>query len=206
METELNQFKNSLEGNELIAKAAKRLSMSPDEKELKKIQQQLQVLQRDQLFNNLVTSFGKRDFSGFNEQTIAKLNGNDANMVAKAWNYWHPNPKTPEFRDNVKNDPNYLTKLKKAGINPEQVNPSFVYRYQAQVGGSRTRGMIKKPEDLKKSIFQAMKKQGVISSKKESITADTALAKAVLSIQKKSKELSSREKELKTKIKQQGKK
>jgi hypothetical protein len=206
METELNQFKNSLEGNELIAKAAKRLSMSPDEKELKKIQQQLQVLQRDQLFTNLVSSFGKKDFSGFNEMSIAKLNGNDVNMVAKAWNYWHPNPKTPEFRDNVKNDPNYITKLKKAGINPEQVHPAFCFRYQAQVGGSRTRGMIKKPDDLKKSVFQAMKKQGVIASKKQSLGTDTALAKAVLSIQKQSKQLSSREKELKTKIKQQGKK
>lgn len=202
METELNQFKNSLEGNDLIEKAAKRLNMSPDEKELKKIQQQLEVLQKDQLFSNLISSFGKKDYSGFNEESISKLNGNDANMVAKAWNYWHPNPKTPEFRDNVKNDPNYLTKLKKAGIDPTKVHPAFVYRYQAQIGGSRTRGMIKKPEDLKKSIFQAMKKEGVTSSKKESLQTNTALAKAVLSIEKQSKELTAREKELKQKIKQ----
>ena len=202
METELNQFKNSLEGNQLIVKAAKRLNMSPDEKELKKIQQQLQILQRDQLFNNLVTSFGKKDFSGFNEQSIAKLNANDAGMLAKAWNYWHPNPKTPEFRDNVKNDSNYITKLKKAGINPEQVHPLFVYRYQAQVGGSRTRGVVKPPAELKKSIYQSMKKAGVVSSKKESIQTDTALARAILAIEKQSKQLSGREKELKAKIKQ----
>jgi hypothetical protein len=202
METELNQFKNSLEGNELIAKAAKRLNMSPDEKELKKIQQALQVLQRDQLFTNLVTSFGKKDFSGFNEQTIGKLNANDAGMLAKAWNYWHPNPKTPEFRDNVKNDPNYITKLKKAGIDPEKVHPLFVYRYQAQVGGSRTRGVVKPPAELKKSIYQSMKKAGVVSSKKQTIETDTALAKAILSIEKQSKDLTSREKELKARIKQ----
>jgi hypothetical protein len=202
METQLNQFKNSLEGNELIAKAAKRLNMSPDEKELKKIQQELQVIQRDQLFTNLVTSFGKKDFSGFNEQSIAKLNANDAGMLAKAWNYWHPNPKTPEFRDNVKNDPNYINKLKKAGIDPEKVHPLFVYRYQAQVGGSRTRGVVKPPAELKKSIYQSMKKAGVISSKKESIETDTALAKAILSIEKQSKELTSKEKELKARIKQ----
>jgi hypothetical protein len=202
METELNQFKNSLEGNDLIAKAAKRLNMSPDEKELKKIQQALQILQREQLFTNLVTSFGKKDFSGFNEQSIAKLNANDAGMLAKAWNYWHPNPKTPEFRDNLKNDPNYITKLKKAGINPEEVHPLFVYRYQAQVGGSRTRGVAKPPAELKKSIYQSMKKAGVVSSKKESIQTDTALARAVLSIEKQSKELTSKEKELKARIKQ----
>jgi len=48
-----------------------------------------------------------------------------------------------------------------------------------------------------------MKKEGVVSSKKETIGTDTALAKAILAIEKESKQLSSREKELKTKIKQQ---
>lgn len=206
METELNQFKNSLEGNALIAKAAKRLNMSPDEKELKKIQTELQSLQKEQLFSNLVTSFGKGDYSGFNEQSISSLNGNDANMLAKAWNYWHPNPKTPEFRDNLKNDPNYINKLRRAGIDPTKISPVFVQRYQAQVGGSRTRGIAKSPIELKKTIFQMMKKAGAATSKKETVKSDTALAKAVLSIQKKSKELTAREKELKQKIKQQGKK
>ena len=206
METELNQFKNSLEGNALIAKAAKRLNMSPDEKELKKIQTELQSLQKDQLFSNLVNSFGKGDYSGFNEQSISSLNGNDANMLAKAWNYWHPNPKTPEFRDNVKNDPNYLKKLKKAGIDYNKPSPVFVQRYQAQIGGSRTRGVAKSPIELKKTIFQMMKKAGAATSKKETLKSDTALAKAVLSIQKKSKELTAREKELKQKIKQRAKK
>jgi hypothetical protein len=206
METSLNQFKNSLVGNDLIEKAAKRLNMSPDEKELKKIQQELQTIQREQLFTNLVKSFGKNDYSGFNENSIMELNGNDAGMLAKAWNYWHPNPKTPEFRDNIKNDSNYISNLKNAGIDPEKVHPNFIYRYQAQVGGSRTRGIVKPPGELKASIFTAMKKEGVISSKKEVSQTDTALARAILSIQKSSKELSSREKELKQKIKQSSRK
>jgi hypothetical protein len=202
METELNQFKNSLVGNDLIEKAAKRLNMNPDEKELKKIQQQLQSIQKQQLFTNLVQSFENGDYSGFNETTITELNGEDAGMLAKAWNYWHPNPKTLEFKDNLKNDPNYITKLKKAGINSDEPHPNFIYRYQAQVGGSRTRGIVKPPSELKKSIFKAMYKEGVISSKKDSMKTDSALAKAILSIKNKSKDLISREKELKQKIKQ----
>jgi hypothetical protein len=205
METQLNQFKNSLEGSELIEKANRRLNMSPDEKELKKIQQELQSIQKEHLFTNLVQSFGKADYSGFDEESISNLSGEEANMLAKAWNYWHPNPKTPEFRDNLKNDPNYLQKLKKAGIDPDKVDSSFVFRYQAQVGGSRTRGVIKSPTELKQTIYKMMRKAGVVSSKKEKSETDTALAKAVLSIQKRSKELSAREKELKLKIKSKNK-
>jgi hypothetical protein len=47
-----------------------------------------------------------------------------------------------------------------------------------------------------------MKKAGVVSSKKQTIETDTALAKAILSIEKQSKDLTSREKELKARIKQ----
>jgi len=201
METALNQFKNSLEGNDLIKKAMKRLSMNPDEKELKKVREEIKTLGRTQLFDNLINSFGKGDYSGFNQETLGKLNAEDLQMVAKAWNYWHPDIKQNDTKNFAAADPNYLAKLKKAGIDIQKRDPSFVVRYKAQVGGSRTRSQAKKPELMRADLYNGMKKAKIGLSKKESIGTDTSLAKAILSVEKKSKELINREKELKARLK-----
>jgi hypothetical protein len=201
METSLNQFKNSLEGNDLIKKAMKKLNMNPDEKELKKVRDEIKTLSRTQLFTNLITSFGKGDYSGFSEETLGNLNSDDLQLVAKAWNYWHPDIKQNDTKNFAAADPNYLTKLKKAGIDIEKRDPSFVVRYKAQVGGSRSRSQAKKPEMMKADLYNGMKKAGISLSKKESMGADTALAKAILSVQTKSKELKDREKELRGRLK-----
>jgi len=201
METSLNQFKNSLEGNDLINKAMKKLNMNPDEKELKKIKDEIKTLGRTQLFSNLITSFGKGDYSGFSEETLGNLNSEDLQLVAKAWNYWHPDIKQNDTKNFAAADPNYLTKLKKAGIDIQKRDPSFVVRYKAQIGGSRSRSQAKKPDVMKDDLYNGMKKAGIGLSKKESIGANTALAKAILSVQTKSKELKDREKELKGRLK-----
>ena len=201
METSLNQFKNSLEGNDLIKKAMKKLNMNPDEKELKKIKDEIKTLGRTQLFSNLITSFGKGDYSGFSEETLGNLNSEDLQLVAKAWNYWHPDIKQNDTKNFAAADPNYLTKLKKAGIDIQKRDPSFVVRYKAQVGGSRSRSQAKKPDVMKVDLYNGMKKAGIGLSKKESIGSNTALAKAILSVQTKSKELKDREKELKGRLK-----
>jgi hypothetical protein len=201
METSLNQFKNSLEGNDLINKAMKKLNMNPDEKELKKIKDEIKTLGRTQLFTNLITSFGKGDYSGFSQETLANLNSEDLQLVAKAWNYWHPDIKQNDTKNFAAADPNYLTKLKKAGIDIQKRDPSFVVRYKAQVGGSRSRSQAKKPDVMKVDLYNGMKKAGIGLSKKESIGANTALAKAILSVQTKSKELKDRERELKGRLK-----
>ena len=122
-------------------------------------------------------------------------------MVAKAWNYWHPDIKQNDTKNFAAADPNYLTKLKKAGIDIQKRDPSFVVRYKAQVGGSRSRSQAKKPDVMKVDLYNGMKKAGIGLSKKESIGSNTALAKAILSVQTKSKELKDREKELKGRLK-----
>lgn len=203
METRINQHKNSLEGNELLEKSLKKYNRSPEEKELKKIQDEIKSAARQQLFTNLIKSFGKGDYSGFTEESIAQLNMEDQQMVAKAWNYWHPNIKENDTKNFLAADPNYPKILKKAGIDINQPNPHFIVRYKAQVGGSRTRSLPKKPELMRKDMTDTMKRAKVLMSKKESLKTDTALAKAILERQKNQKKLKDREKELKAKIKQQ---
>jgi len=203
METRINQHKNSLEGNELLEKSLKKYNRSPEEKELKKIQDEIKSAAREQLFTNLVKSFGKGDYSGFTEQSISQLNMEDQQMVAKAWNYWHPNIKENDTKNYLAADPNYPKILKKAGIDINQPNPHFIVRYKAQTGGSRTRSLPKKPELMRKDMTYTMKKAGVLMSKKDSLKTDSALAKAILQRQKNQKKLKDREKELKAKIKQQ---
>jgi hypothetical protein len=203
METRINQHKNSLEGNELLEKSLKKYNRTPEEKELKKIKDEIKTIARDQLFTNLIKSFGKDDYSGFTEQTIGELNSEDQQMVAKAWNYVHPNLKERDTQNFLAADPDYPNKLKKLGIDINKQDPHFIVRYKAQVGGSRTRSLPKKPDLMRKDMIIAMKKAGILMSKKESVRTDTALAKAILEVEKTQKKLKDREKELKGKLKQQ---
>lgn len=203
METELNQHKNSLEGNALIEKSLKKLNRSPEEKELIQIKNEIKTLGRKQLFTNLIDSFGKGDYSGITEEALAKLNSDDLQMIAKAWNYWHPDLSRKDTKTYMNDDPDYANKLKKAGVDINQKNPHFVLRGIAQQGGSRTRGLDKPPAMMRKDLLSAMKKAGVVVSKKSSISTETALAKAILEVEKNQKKLKDREKELKAKVKQQ---
>jgi hypothetical protein len=203
METEINQHKNSLEGNALIEKSMKKLNMNPDERELKKIKDEIKTVAREQLFNNLINSFGKGDYSGFSEESLSKLTQNEQQIVAKAWNYWHPNLKQNDTKNFLEKDPNYPNILKQYGVDINSADPHFIVRYKGQVGGSRTRSLPKKLELMRSDMTLAMSKAGILSSKKDTLNADTSLAKAILSVETKQKDLKQRQKDLTAKIKQQ---
>jgi len=201
METPINQFKNSLTGNDLIEKGMKQLSMTPDEKELLKIKDEIKTIARQQLYKNLVKAFSKGDYSGFTEESIGKLNKEEQQIVAKAWNYFHPDLSERDTRDYLKADPNYPKKLKALGIDINKKDPTYIVRYKAQIGGSRSRSLAKKGELMRKDMTSAMKRAGVISSKKQSLETDTALAKAILGVEKKQKSLKQKQKDLAATIK-----
>jgi len=205
METSLNQLKNSLEGNELIAKINKKLSASPEERELKKITQEVQNIREASLLKNLVKSFGKGDFSGMNEKTIENMSGDEIDIVMKAWNWWHPN--TGDANQFRKIDPNYDNTLKKAGIKvPPPDDPNTIIRNTSQVGGSRSRGVKRPVPERKKLTIKAMKGAKSLVSKKEAAASDSVLLKAVQQVEKEVKPHLSKIDQLKQKIKQQGKK
>lgn len=203
METEINQHKNSLEGNALIEKSMKKLNMNPDERELKKIKDEIKTVAREQLFNNLINSFGKGDYSGFSEESLGNLTQNEQQIVAKAWNYWHPNLKQNDTKNFLEKDPNYPNILKQSGVDINSADPHFIVRYKGQIGGSRGRSLPKKLELMRNDMTLAMSKAGILSSKKDTLNTDTSLAKAILSVQTKQKDLKQRQKDLTAKIKQQ---
>jgi len=201
METSLNQLKNSLEGNELIAKINKKLSASPEEKELKKLQQEVQNIRETRLLQNLVKSFGAGDFTGINEENIQNMSGDEIDIVMKAWNYWHPNSRDANnFR---KVDPSYDAKLKKAGIQvPPPDDKNTIVRNTKQIGGSRSRGVPRPVPERKKLTILAMRGAKVPSlNKKEAKQTDTVLLRAVRDVENAVKDKASKIDQLKQKLK-----
>jgi hypothetical protein len=202
METSLNQLKNSLEGDKLVARINQKLSQSPEEKELRKLEQEVKNIREAKLLQNLVDSFGKGDFSGLNETSIEDMSGDEIDIVMKAWNYWHPN--TSDANSFRKIDPKYDEKLKKRGIQvPPPNHPATIIRMVSQQGGSRSRG-IQRPVPERKSVtINAMKKEKVLKSKRETITTDTVLLKAIKNVEKGIKDKVSKIGQLKQQVKQQ---
>lgn len=201
METSLNQLKNSLEGDKLIARINQKLSQSPEEKELKKLEQEVKNIREAKLLQNLVDSFGKGDFSGLNEGSIEDMSGDEIDIVMKAWNYWHPN--TSDANSFRKMDPKYDEKLKKRGIQvPPPNHSATIIRMVSQQGGSRSRG-VQRPVPERKSItINAMKKEKILRSKKETIATDTVLLKAIKNVEKGIKDKVSKINQLKQQVKQ----
>ena len=138
----VNKFKSSLVNDDLLNATRKRLAMSEEAEEVKR----LEVLYRNQRSDALVRHYRKTflrgNFSSLTEQNIKDADDDERNAMMKAWNYLHPN-KT-EFSEHLKGserkgiDPNpeYYKKLKKAwkaqGVdlpdNPEDIdwdNPPF---------------------------------------------------------------------------------
>jgi hypothetical protein len=201
METSLNQLKNSLEGNALIAKINKKLSASPEEKELKKLQQEVQNIRETKLLENLVKSFGKGDFTGMSESNIENMSGDEIDIVMKAWNYWHPNSRDANnFR---KVNPDYDKILAKAGIqSPPPDDKNTIVRNTKQIGGSRSRGVPRPVPERKKITIIAMRGAKVPAlTKKEANKTDTVLLKAVRDVENQVKEKSSKIDQLKQKLK-----
>ena len=207
METSLNQLKNSLEGNALIEKINKKLSASPEEKEMRKLEQEVKNIREKSLLNNLVKSFGKGDFSGMNEKTILNMSGDEIDIVMKAWNWWHPN--TGDANQFRKVYPDYDKILKKAGIQvPPPDDKNTIIRNTAQVGGSRSRGVKRPVPERKKLTIKAMRGAKVPAlSSKQATQSDTVLLKAIRDVEKQIKDKTSRIDQLKQKLKaQKGKK
>ena len=202
METPLNQLKNALEGDKLIARINQKLSQSPEEKELKKLEQEVKNIREGKLLQNLVNSFGKGDFSGLNQSNIENMSGDEIDIVMKAWNYWHPN--TSDANSFRKMDPKYDEKLKRRGIKvPPPNHPATIIRMVSQQGGSRSRGIQRPVPERKAVTINAMKKQKVLKTKKETNTTDTVLLKAIRNVEKGIKDKTSKIDQLKQKVKQQ---
>jgi len=207
METSLNQLKNSLEGNKLIEKINKKLSASPEEKELKKLQQEVQNIREAKLLENLVNSFGKGDFSGMNEETIENMSGDEIDIVMKAWNWWHPNVRDANQFRGI--NPDYDKILAKAGIKvPPPDDKNTIVRNTSQgPGGSRSRGVKRPVPERKKVTIQAMRGAKVPAlTKKETKQTDTVLLRAVRDVEKLVKDKTSKIDQLKQTLKANKKK
>jgi hypothetical protein len=202
METSLNQLKNALEGNALIAKINKKLSASPDEKEKKKLEAVIKNVRRRAMLESLVTSFGNGDYSGVNEEVLEKFNQDEMDIICKAWNWYHPNTKDArEFREI---DPQYDEKLKARGIDTSVRHPLSITRGVSQQGGSRSRGLKKPVAELRKSFLAVFKQSGMkLTSKKDIKKVDLALAKAVRDVEVATKPHLDRMAKIKQNIKQQ---
>ena len=159
IETPLNQLKNSLEGSALLDRVVKKLSVSPDDKELIRLKNEIVAIRREKLQEYFIKSVGAGDFSGINEDTLKKMNPDERMALMKAWNYWHPN--VMEFNTIMKIDPTYEKKLKKMGVNPPPPDNKFhIDRYQAGKG-VRARGVRRPVPEEVKVVASTMVKAGV---------------------------------------------
>ena len=202
MESSINQMKNSLEPSALVNRINQKLSQSPEESELKKLEQEVKNLREAKLLQNLVSSFSKGDFRGMNQQNIENMSADEIDVVMKAWNYWHPNTRDAIIFRRI--DSNYDKKLKAKGIKvPPPEHPNTIVRGQAQKGGHRSRGEKRPVADRKRVTIDAMKKEKVLQSKKVTNITDMVLLKAIKSVDKSLKPQTSRINTLKQAVKQQ---
>lgn len=203
IETPLNQLKNSLEGSALLDRVVKKLSVSPDDKELIRLKNEIVAIRREKLQEYFIKSVGAGDFSGINEDTLKKMNPDERMALMKAWNYWHPN--VMEFNTIMKLDPTYDKKLKKMGINPPPPDNKFhIDRYQAGKG-VRARGVRRPVPEEVKVVANTMIKAGVkLQTKKNLDVTNSILDKGRQMVEK---EAGARQKQIDLiKAKQKGKK
>lgn len=203
IETPLNQLKNSLEGSALLDRVMKKLSASPDDKELVRLKNEIVSIRREKLQEYFIKSVGAGDFSGINEDTLKKMNPDERMALMKAWNYWHPN--VMEFNTIMKIDPTYEKKLKKVGVNaPPPDNKYHIDRYQAGKG-VRARGVRRPVPEEVKVVASTMIKAGVkLQTKKNLDVTNSILDKGRQMVEK---EAGARQKQIDLiKAKQKGKK
>ena len=173
IETPLNQLKNSLEGTALLDRVVKKLSASPDDKELIRLKNEIVAIRREKLQEYFIKSIGVGDYSGVNEDTLKKMNPDERMALMKAWNYWHPN--VMEFNTIMKIDPNYDKKLKKMGVNPPPPDNKFhIDRYQAGKG-VRARGVRRPVPEEVKVVASTMIKAGVKLQNKKNLDATNSI-------------------------------
>ena len=116
----INKFKSSLVDDKLLNATRKRLAMSKEAEEVKKLETLYKNQRAEALEEHYRKKFSLGDFSSLTEKNIAEADDYERNAMMKAWNYMHPNKK--EMREQIegkksaglKGDPDYYKKLKKA--------------------------------------------------------------------------------------------
>lgn len=183
IETPLNQLKNSLEGTALLDRVIKKLSASPDDKELIRLKNEIVSIRREKLQEYFIKSVASGDYSGINEDTLKKMNPDERMALMKAWNYWHPN--VMEFNTIMKIDPTYEKKLKKMGVTPPPPDNKFhIDRYQAGKG-VRARGVRRPVPDEVKVLASTMVKSGIkLQTKNNLDTTNSILDKGRQMVEK----------------------
>jgi hypothetical protein len=116
----INKFKSSLVDDKLLNATRKRLAMSKEAEEVKKLKTLYKNQRAEALEEHYRKKFSLGDFSSLTEKNIAEADDSERNAMMKAWNYMHPSKK--EMREQIegkksaglKGDPDYYKKLKKA--------------------------------------------------------------------------------------------
>jgi hypothetical protein len=155
----VNQFKSSLIDDKLLNATRKRLAMSEEAEEVKKLEKVYKNERAKALNKHYREKYLLGDFTSLTEKRISEADDDERNAMMKAWNYLHPNKK--EMREQIEGNPkkgkdgnpNYYEELKKAwkaqGIelpdNPDDIdwnNPPFdkwMNRYGFGGGDGRPR-------------------------------------------------------------------
>jgi hypothetical protein len=173
IETPLNQLKKSLEGSSLLDKIVKKLSASPNDKELVKLKNEITTIRREKLREYFIKSIGVEDFSGINEDTLKKMNRDERMALMKAWNYWHPS--VMEFNTMMKLDPTYEKKLKKMGVTPPPPDNKYHiirYKFTADV---RVRALRRSVADEVDVVATTMINSGVNFQTTENLDATNSI-------------------------------
>ena len=201
IETPLNQLKNSLEGQDLLNRIVKKLSVSPEEKEIKKLKDEITDIRRVKLEEYFIKSFKAKDFSGITEDSLKNMSPDERMSLMKAWNYWHPN--IMEFNAIMKINPNYEKQLKNMGIKPPPPdNQHHIDRYKKQGAGSRARGVRRSVPDEIKAVATTMTKAGVkLQTTKNLKATNSVLDKGRQMVEKEASERQSKIDKLKAKQK-----
>ena len=95
MESRFNQFKGALSDEQVMEKIKKELEKSPEEDELKSLEQAFRKYSKQAQIDYYSKKFKEGGTAGLTEETINKLTGPNLNAVIKGWN--ENNPEGSEF-------------------------------------------------------------------------------------------------------------
>ena len=176
----VNQFKSSLIDDKLLNKTRKRLAMSEEAEEVKKLERIYKTQRTQALNRHYRERFLLGDFTSLTEKRIEEADDDERNAMMKAWNYLHPSKKELKEqlegnpRKNKEGDPEYYEKLKKAwkaqGVelpdNPEDIDwdkPPFskwMNRYGFGGGDGRPRSNRQSAGPERKYMREHFEKSG----------------------------------------------
>ena len=176
----VNQFKSSLIDDKLLNKTRKRLAMSEEAEEVKRLEKEFKTQRSKALNRHYRKKFLLGDLTSLTEKNIKEADDDERNSMMKAWNYIHPNKK--EFKEHMEGnprkgiepDPDYYENLKKAwkaqGVdlpdNPDDIdwdNPPFskwMNRYGFGGGDGRPRSNRLSAGPEREMMMEHFRKQG----------------------------------------------